>query len=183
MPVTSIGRQCCSRVGDPVKPAGVGKTQQLEATHAPPCTNGSRPSIRTLGEPRKPTSAACSRVSPRWRWTSTSLCPARRSASRRRSSVGTAVEVQQFDPHVAFRPVVREFTASRRSARQTLPDEADEEAVCTAYVLGIIPVVLLVVLVLAAMTGRLRLGSCCAVGDPSKDLRMRAVFEGDDASS
>ena len=52
-----------------------------------------------------------------------------------------------------------------------------------AYVLGIVAAVFLVVLVLAAVTGRLRLGSCCAVGDPSKDLRMRAAFGGDDASS
>lgn len=52
-----------------------------------------------------------------------------------------------------------------------------------AYVLGIVAGVFLVVLVLAAVTGRLRLGSCCAVADPSKDLWMRAAFEGDDASS
>lgn len=52
-----------------------------------------------------------------------------------------------------------------------------------AYVLGIVAGAFLVVLVLAAVTGRLRLGSCCAVADPSKDLRMRAAFEGDDASS
>ena len=52
-----------------------------------------------------------------------------------------------------------------------------------AYVLGIVAAVFLIVLVLAAVTGRLRLGSRCAVADPSKDLRMRAAFEGDDASS
>ena len=52
-----------------------------------------------------------------------------------------------------------------------------------AYVLGIIAAVLLVLLVLAAVTGRIRLRSCCAVADPSKDLRMRAAFQGDDASS
>jgi hypothetical protein len=48
-----------------------------------------------------------------------------------------------------------------------------------AYVLGGVAAVLLLVLVLAAVTGRLRLGSCCAVADPSKDRRMRAAFEDD----
>jgi hypothetical protein len=37
----------------------------------------------------------------------------------------------------------------------------------------------LVVLVVGALSGRVRLTSCCATSDPCRDLRMRAAFEGD----
>jgi hypothetical protein len=49
------------------------------------------------------------------------------------------------------------------------------------YVLGACAALFLVVLLCAAVTGRLRLGSCCAVADPSRDVRMSAAFEEDDA--
>ncbi|MFY9914145.1 MAG: hypothetical protein WAK18_05740 [Nocardioidaceae bacterium] len=35
----------------------------------------------------------------------------------------------------------------------------------------------LVVLLVGGLTGRVKLRSCCAVADPSNDLRMRAAFE------
>lgn len=37
----------------------------------------------------------------------------------------------------------------------------------------------LVALVIGALTGRVRLTSCCATSDPARDLRMRAAFEND----
>jgi len=37
----------------------------------------------------------------------------------------------------------------------------------------------LVGLVIGALSGRVRLTSCCATSDPSRDLRMRAAFEDD----
>jgi hypothetical protein len=37
----------------------------------------------------------------------------------------------------------------------------------------------LVALVIGALSGRVRLTSCCATSDPSRDLRMRAAFESD----
>jgi len=46
-----------------------------------------------------------------------------------------------------------------------------------AYVFGIPALVFLVLLVYGGLTGRVRLTSCCAVADPSKDLRMRGAFE------
>lgn len=36
-----------------------------------------------------------------------------------------------------------------------------------------------VALVHGALTGRLRLTSCCAAADPARDLRMRGAFEDD----
>jgi hypothetical protein len=51
------------------------------------------------------------------------------------------------------------------------------------YVVGGLAAVLVLVLLLGAITGRLRLGSCCAVADPARDLRMRAAFEDDDTRS
>jgi len=44
------------------------------------------------------------------------------------------------------------------------------------YIFAGLVVVLLGALILAAATGRVRVRSCCAVADPSKDLRMRAAF-------
>ena len=49
-----------------------------------------------------------------------------------------------------------------------------------AYVFGIPALVFLVALVFGGLTGRVRMSSCCAVADPSKDLRMRAAFEDDE---
>lgn len=46
-----------------------------------------------------------------------------------------------------------------------------------AYVFGIPAIVFLVVLVYGGLTGRVRMTSCCAVADPTKDLRMRGAFE------
>ena len=37
----------------------------------------------------------------------------------------------------------------------------------------------LVGLVVGALSGRVRLTSCCATSDPSRDLRMRAAFDSD----
>jgi hypothetical protein len=37
----------------------------------------------------------------------------------------------------------------------------------------------LVTLVIGAPSGRIRLTSCCATSDPSRDLRMRTAFESD----
>jgi hypothetical protein len=44
-----------------------------------------------------------------------------------------------------------------------------------AYVFGIPVLVFLVVLCYGGLTGRVRLSSCCAIADPTKDLRMRAA--------
>jgi hypothetical protein len=43
------------------------------------------------------------------------------------------------------------------------------------YLVAAVLVALLVALVAAALTGRVKVRSCCAA-DPSKDLRMRAAF-------
>ncbi|CUR54304.1 conserved hypothetical protein [metagenome] len=37
----------------------------------------------------------------------------------------------------------------------------------------------LAALVIGALSGRVRVTSCCATADPSRDLRMRAAFEDD----
>ena len=37
----------------------------------------------------------------------------------------------------------------------------------------------LVALAIGALSGRVRLTSCCATSDPSLDLRMRAAYESD----
>ncbi|MBC7633498.1 hypothetical protein [Aeromicrobium sp.] len=37
----------------------------------------------------------------------------------------------------------------------------------------------LVALVVGALSGRVRLTSCCTTADPARDLRMRAAFEND----
>lgn len=51
------------------------------------------------------------------------------------------------------------------------------------YVVGGVVVAFLLLLVFGALTGRLRMQSCCAPVDPTRDLRMRAAFEDDDAPS
>ena len=49
-----------------------------------------------------------------------------------------------------------------------------------AFVLGAVAAIFLLVLLIAAITGHLRTGSCCTVADPANDLRMRAAFEDDE---
>ena len=51
-----------------------------------------------------------------------------------------------------------------------------------AYVVGVMAAVFVIVLLWAVVTGRVRIGSCCAVADPAKDLRMRAAFDDDQHS-
>ena len=46
-------------------------------------------------------------------------------------------------------------------------------------VIAILIAVSLVALLVGALSGRVRLTSCCATSDPSWDLRMRAAFESD----
>lgn len=43
-------------------------------------------------------------------------------------------------------------------------------------VLGILAVGFVVLLAFGAVTGRVRMNSCCAVADPRRDLRMRDAF-------
>lgn len=45
------------------------------------------------------------------------------------------------------------------------------------WILGVLTAVFLVLLILGAISGRVSITSCCAVGDASRDLRMRAAFE------
>lgn len=44
-------------------------------------------------------------------------------------------------------------------------------------VLAVIAILPAAVLLLGALSGRIRLTSCCSVADPSNDLRMRAAFD------
>jgi hypothetical protein len=46
-----------------------------------------------------------------------------------------------------------------------------------AYVVGALAVLAIVALLVGALTGRVRMRSCCAVADPAKDLRMRDAYE------
>ena len=45
------------------------------------------------------------------------------------------------------------------------------------YALAALVVLPVIVLVVAALTGRANVRSCCSISDPAKDLRMRAAFE------
>lgn len=45
-----------------------------------------------------------------------------------------------------------------------------------AIVLGVLAVGFVALLAFGAVTGRVRLKSCCAVADPRRDLRMREAF-------
>jgi hypothetical protein len=47
------------------------------------------------------------------------------------------------------------------------------------YVIGGVVIAFLVVLVVGAVTGRVKSRSCCSIPDPRQDLRMRAAFEDD----
>jgi hypothetical protein len=49
-----------------------------------------------------------------------------------------------------------------------------------AYAFGVPVLLFLVALVYGGVTGRVRLSACCAIADPTRDLRMRAAFEDDD---
>ena len=46
-------------------------------------------------------------------------------------------------------------------------------------VIGALIALPLLALAVGALSGRVRLTSCCATSDPSRDLRMRAAFESD----
>lgn len=45
-----------------------------------------------------------------------------------------------------------------------------------AYVFAIPVLLVFCALVYGGLTGRLRMSACCAVADPSKDLRIRGAF-------
>jgi hypothetical protein len=46
------------------------------------------------------------------------------------------------------------------------------------YVIGVLAALFLGFMIVGALTGRLRMSACCAIADPSRDLRMRDAFEG-----
>lgn len=48
------------------------------------------------------------------------------------------------------------------------------------YAVAAVLVAFVVALIVAAVTGRVRLGGCCSPADPRRDLRMRAAFEDED---
>ena len=50
------------------------------------------------------------------------------------------------------------------------------------YLLAALVLLPVIVLVVAALTGRARVQSCCAPGDPMQDLRMRAAFHDEESS-
>ena len=45
------------------------------------------------------------------------------------------------------------------------------------YVLAALVLLPVIALVVAALTGRARVESCCAPSDPAKDVRMRAALQ------
>ena len=45
-----------------------------------------------------------------------------------------------------------------------------------AFVFGVPVLLFLMAVVVGALTGRVKVSSCCAVADPRRDLRMRAAF-------
>lgn len=47
------------------------------------------------------------------------------------------------------------------------------------YLIGGVVIAFLVLLVVGAVTGRVKSRSCCSVADPRQDLRMRGAFEGE----
>ncbi len=47
------------------------------------------------------------------------------------------------------------------------------------YVIGGVVIAFLVLLVIGAVTGRVKSRSCCSIADPRQDLRMRGAFEGE----
>ena len=50
------------------------------------------------------------------------------------------------------------------------------------FVAGAVVLVLALILVIGALTRRVEVTSCCSLGDPARDLRMRAAFEHDAAA-
>jgi hypothetical protein len=52
-----------------------------------------------------------------------------------------------------------------------------EEEWRVVYVLSGFAMLFLALLVIGAVTGRVKIRSCCSVGDASRDKRMRAAFE------
>ncbi|MCZ3386089.1 MAG: hypothetical protein LH630_03785 [Actinomycetia bacterium] len=48
------------------------------------------------------------------------------------------------------------------------------------YLIGAVVCAFVALLVVGAVTGRVRSRSCCASADPRRDLRMRAAFEDED---
>ena len=47
------------------------------------------------------------------------------------------------------------------------------------YLIGGVVIAFLVLLLLGAITGRVKSRSCCSISDPRQDLRMRSAFEDD----
>lgn len=45
------------------------------------------------------------------------------------------------------------------------------------FVLAFVVLAFIVAITTLAVTGRLKVRSCCAVADPSRDLRMRGAFD------
>ena len=76
----------CSTVGDPVKPSSVRYNRQASPTGASGSENGSRPSTRTVGEPRNCAASASSGVETKTCSTASSGRPTATSAVRNRSS-------------------------------------------------------------------------------------------------
>lgn len=50
------------------------------------------------------------------------------------------------------------------------------------YVLVALIAIAFSLLVLGALTGRVKMTNCCSIADPTKDLRMRAAYEDDTKS-
>jgi hypothetical protein len=51
------------------------------------------------------------------------------------------------------------------------------------YVLGTLAALVLAFTIAGAITGRIRMSSCCTIADPSRDLRMRDAFEAEDPAA
>ena len=45
------------------------------------------------------------------------------------------------------------------------------------YVIAALAVGFLALVVIGAVSGRVRMSACCAVADPSRDLRMRGAYD------
>lgn len=75
----------CSSVGDPASPSGVSYTRHVSPRAFPAPANGSRPLMRTVGEPMNWRRSASSAVSTCSRMGSTSAIPCSRRTSRSRA--------------------------------------------------------------------------------------------------
>lgn len=49
------------------------------------------------------------------------------------------------------------------------------------YVLAALTAIAFALVLVGAITGRIKITNCCSIADPSKDLRMRAAYEDDQA--